>query len=325
MSISIDDYCKNPQLGKNLPEITRTYYNEICLLRRAMDINWQQQLSKLGQGLEHLPESLIQSILSPEGLEMIGIFEGIKLTGKLAQNAMLRAITRGAGFEIREEVAKQVAEKGLMFANSALMSHVLAGAVKEGSIAARAFMFTQLISRTAGYLSSILDIMMILSMILDAWDPAGYGQEMNAESMQSLNDEFNSKFINMYLEESTLGQDEFGRPIYGATWPVEFYADIILADETSNNIDYEKLRLSLQSEYLYNLKVNSNGDPIVWQKGGGYGLPDLISNDKFEQLAKQYSNILGDNNSIVANWIDKYFLIILGILLLFIIILVFIK
>lgn len=318
MSVSIDNYCKNPSLySKKLTTNQKTFYDNICNTRKQLNLNW----SKLGTSVASFPADMLNSMLSPEGLKMLSIFMGIDLSGKIAMSAILRTISTSVGEEVMKTASALATEKGSFFISNSLLTSVLSEAVEEGSIASKALMVTEMISEGAGEIMGILTIVQFLGAIFDSWDPNGYGNELNAESLDIINNQFNIKFMQKFLSTVSAGNDEFGNPIFYSSWPVEYYADPIIANEKKNI--YQKKFFEYTTEYLQNLTVNSNGETIYW--GPIDSDHNIITPNWFENYAKKYSDVLADKNTVVSNWINKYLLLILVIFVITILFLLFIK
>ena len=321
-SLTITKYCDNPsEYGSGLSEKTKIYYDNICLLRKGIAGDWKKRLKTIGKGTEVIAETfgnMFLSIFSPQGLEMLSIFMGINLAGKLAMNAMLRVIASGVGPEVMAMASEQAIKSGGYFVSNSILSTVLSNAVEEGTAAAKALEALEVTADAVDIFMIILTIVQFLGAIMDTWDPEGYNNQMNADALNHINSKFNEQFMISFLNHVTQSNDEFGRPILYATWPVEFYADSLIA--TSKKKKYEVKKYKYVSDYLLYLKVNSDGEPIVWPSG-----TDIISLSHFQKFAREYSLVVADKNTVVANWVNKYWVLLLGILLIILIILILIK
>ena len=98
--MDIDAYCKKPKEHTSLPKYTRDYYDGICQTRHKLSLKWRQQLERGGSSLAQAPEKIISNILSPQGLEVLGIFMGVDLASKAALNGILRGIARGVSPQV---------------------------------------------------------------------------------------------------------------------------------------------------------------------------------------------------------------------------------
>ena len=323
--VEITEYCKNPGEYDSLPLTTKVYYNGICDTRAkvesiAVDIKWNE----MGKFVVTVPLTMIQGILTPEGLAFLAKFEGVLLGGELVMNVMLRSLAKGVGKNIMESAAKMALEEGttrfsFAFINNAIMTKALTTAIEAGSYASYALTTLKLISTSASVVLSILNIVMIIGMIIDMIDPSGYNEMLDADNLEEFIKYFNLSFTTSFLDGFINGQDEFGNPIYGAVWPVEYYADQMLNNETTEEYDAKAFIYNI--EYLAALKYNSLGQLICY----GQEQKTLINNPMIEKAAKRFSLILSDNNTIVYDWIYRLWPILLVFLILIIIFLVALK
>jgi len=323
--VEITEYCKNPGEYDSLPLITKVYYNDICDTRAKIssmgsDINWKES----GRFVLRVPLTFIEGILTPEGLAFLGKFEGVILGGELVMNYMLRSIAKGAGKHIMAEASAMALKEGttrfgFAFINNAIMTNVLSTAVVEGSAYAVALTAAKIIMTSANVLLTILNILMILGMILDMIDSKGYNQMLNADILETIVNDYNYLFTKAFMDGFVNGQDEFGNPTHAAVWPVEYYVDNMLNNETSE--EYDIKMFTYQVEYLASLKYNSLGQLICM----GDEQKTLINNPMIEKAAKRFSFILSDGNTIVADWIYRLWPILLVFLILIIIFLVALK
>lgn len=300
----------------DLPADTRRYYDRICATRHNIDLTWKEQLQRLGIGLLQAPEKILSNILSPEGLEMLGIFLGIDLAGKAALNGILRGIARGVGSEVMKIAEEQAVKQGALFINNVILATVLGSAVEEGTVAAAAFAVTEAVSSAVGVITAIVAIIQFLGMLIDMWDPLGYGQEVNADTMEIINNEFDTMFASKYLETLTVGKDRFGRPIHLSQLPVEYRMDIELMADKSPGSDYERKLYTYTFQYLNALKYNSDGEAMRPRPKEGQVLDPNI----FKRYANSLAFQLEGRNVEVARWTrGNVLLVALGIgILLFI-------
>jgi len=268
----IDRFCCDPT-SVQVDEATSNYYRRLCDARQESHDYWQTQLDKFGESIVNFPESFIMGILSPEGLEMLGLSLGIELSGTVAINAILRAIAAGVGKGVLQEAGILATTQGAMWANNAILTTVLAGAVKQGSAAAIAFRLTKLLSSAVSKIANVLAIVQLLGMILDSWDPAGYGQELNAAAMDALCTQFDRAFQAAFMNQVPIGQDELGKPIFPTEWPIEYTVPPPKEDEASLRDTAEKLWPYIV-EYLNSLQFNSDGYPIEKPLGGNLIAPE---------------------------------------------------
>lgn len=320
MSVDIDNYCSNPSKYSTLPPNTIDYYNNLCSLRKSIstsggnNIDW----SGLGPAFGKAPVEIVNGIFSPQGLKMISIFVGVDIAAKGTMNVVLRTIAQGLDESVMEAAVAKAAESGATFVNNAILTTVLTSAVKEGTTEAIALNITKLIADAASEVMIITMIVQLLTMVLDIWDPMGFNQLMDGTNMTNQVTEMNNAFIKQFLNTFTVGTDEFGNPINIVTWPVEYYADNLISGEKQSV--YQPKYFLYISEYLSNLTVNSEGNPIVWPKDTS---GPLLKPSHFDQLASRFSTIIANKNSVIANWIDRFLPIIIAVFIIGIIIFVF--
>lgn len=295
--MNIDTYCKNPKAYENLPPDTRKYYDKICSMKQDVGLGWKKQLEKLGIGLLQAPEKIISNMITPEGLEMLGIFMGVDLGSKIALNGILRGIARGVGPEVMEVAAEQAAEQGALFINNAIITSVLGSAVEEGTAAATAFAVTEAVSSAVSAIASVVIIIQFLGMLVDMWDPLGYSSELNADAMDVINSEFDIAFANKFLETMTIGKDRFGRPIHFGQLPVEYRVDAELLGDSKDD-DYQIKLYSYTTEYLESLEYNSDGHAMLPRVKDG----QLLDTRVFSTFANSMALTLADQNTEVARW-----------------------
>ena len=263
--------------------------------------------------------NIIASLFTPQGLKMLGIFTGVDVTAKVFYNAVARCIARGLGKDVMAAASKAAIDSGGELVTNAMLNTVITSAVKEGTIASFAFSGLKLIETVCSTLMFIQMVIQLLGAIIDAWDPAGYGEELDARSLEQFSSMFNDGFMRIFLSTASVGKDEFGRPIYFTQWPIEYYADNILNDDLSSDDDESNI-FKYCLEYWNNLKINSNGEEIKY--GDDKNLP---SNDDFSRYARSFSLIISDNNTAVAKWLYKWLPIVILLLALLIVLLILLK
>jgi hypothetical protein len=317
--MSISEYCKDPSEHSDLPEETKAFYDNICLLRKAISRDWVSDLKNVGNRMKYFPLVMLEGLFTPRGLAMLSAYKGVEFASKWVFRTILNSIARQAGEEVTQVIAEMAAEKGLTYASSAMISTVLRTALEEGTMLARLFSFVADVGEAVSIIFAIFTVIQLLTMIVDFWDPEGYGNEMNADTMDALNEQYNLRFPEQFLPAITTFNDEFGRKIQSGAWPVEFYADYIIGDLKEDY--YKDKHAQYFAEYIDKLTVNSNGEPIVWPKEGG----ELINQTTFQRIADKYSLMLADQNTVVSNWFNKYIIIAIGIVILLVIFLLLIK
>jgi len=322
--VEIDQYCKNPyEYSSSLPQETIDYYDNICEARSKVDTS-SPDWNALGETFENLPAEFIEGILSPEGLAILSMFMGVELASEVALNAMYRSIAKGVGEEVMAVAAELAIEEGttlltVPFINNAIMCKVLTSAVEAGTTEAFAFGFLKLVSAGATIAMSIFNILLILALILDSWDPSGYNQMLDADILDEIVRQFDLLFVTNTMPNIIVGNDEFGRPIYVSSWPFEYYADYTISTEKSDEYDVKSFEYNI--EYLSNLKYNSEGKVICY----GNQQKMLIDSPMVERAAAKFSLVLADQNTVVAGWIYKYWPLLLLLFILIVLFLVFVR
>jgi hypothetical protein len=271
-----------------------------------------------------LPLVFIEGVLSPEGIKILSIFMGVELGSELALNFLYRSIAKGVGEHVMLAAAKMALEQGttklgIEFINNAIMTKVLTTAVQDTGYLVYTFYALKGLATAASFLMSVWTIVMIIAFILDVWDPLGLNEMIDADIVDKIIDQMNEKFSSTFLSSVAIGTDEFGRPIHGSLWPVEYYADNIIANEKKEEYNIKMWEYIV--EYLSELKYNSEGQLICY----GEEQKTLINNPMIEQAAKKWSVVLSDQNTVVSNWIYRLWPILIVILFLIIIFLLFIK
>jgi hypothetical protein len=232
---------------------------------------------------------------------------------------MLQVVANGIGPEILEMAIVKSGEMNANLISNALLTSLCSKAVAEGAEYSYTLMFARIISDSVEGLNSALLILQIMGMIMDLWNPEGYAAELTAVDLHKICKEFDKSFTQIYLFNATVGTDEFGNPVYGSVWPVEYYADYFIFDNKSDKDDEDRFTFSL--EYLTHLSINSNGEPINWFTD----VNDLLIPDSFKKGANKLSMEIAGNNQVFASWLRKYFIIVLAIIGIIIVFLIFIK
>ncbi len=326
MSVPIDKYCKDPSAYITLlPDFTRKYYDSICKAQNQLQ-NEPSKGKQVGTAIGMIPVNMITGLLSPAGLKMFGIFLGIQLGPKLIGGAILRAITKGIGKEVIDFTTELADKEGSFLASNALMSQIITDAVEEGSAAAVAAATIELITKSLDVIGFVLFIVQMITAIIDAWDPLHFKEQLNAQTLQKLIvDPMNQQFTEILLKNFSTVTDEQGQRVVVIEWPVEYYADQLISNEkgnppqalcpgTSKKCSYDIIKLNAYAEYLSSLKFNSNGQPLIWPKGG-----KMLTESDIAKVTDQVDYILADRNVVVALWIKRWWIIIVVVVVLLVI------
>ena len=279
--------CNN--IDSRLPPKTKQYYQRVCQLQNEMDINWKDQLAKLGEGIVNLPFEFLQAMLTPEGIETMGLFLGIDIGSKAAMNIMLRTIARGIGPEVMAEAQELAIAEGFTFVNNTLLVSVLTEAVEEASVSAVALQIVTSMGEALEAAASVFAIVQILVAILDSWDPEGYGNMLDGSTMKILNEEFDRQFQIRFMNQVPIGRDKYGNPIHSSSWPIKYKIPL----NNTNKIWH------YVTEYLSALDYNSDGQPLKPRKAGGTIIGDL--NLAAQRLAREIT----DSNTNAIIWIHN--------------------
>lgn len=330
--MDIDKYCQNPS-RYSLPKETKDYYDQVCLSRKSFakhNKEVREWLAKHGKSIGQkgiafgefsvmMINNMFQGMLSPQGLEYMGIFFGIDMGMKVMGTIMLRSLLKGLASEVWENAVAMATEKGAMFVSSTVMATALAKGAEESATAMAIKNISEGVSKAIDKITYILMIVQFLGVILDAMDRQGYGKQLDASMLDYIGEQYDQLFTQKFLQVYVVGKDAFGRDLHYAHWPVEYsgisleaYINQVLSKE-----DQDKYQLKYYQyiiEYVESLKINSDGYSICWPQGG-----KLITEDEFFTYVDSFSMILADRNTVVAEWLHKYWLIVAFLLLLLII------
>ena len=147
-------------------------------------------------------------------------------------------------------------------------------------------------------------ILMLISTIMDSWDPFGFDTEINSAAVSKFSNLFDTVFMEKILSIS----------YYTPEWPSEYYADSIITSSYVDKTEYNKKIIKYSTLYLSNLATNSNGIIVCTPPP-----QSLITMSDFDKLENQLMLLLADNNTVVENWFYRFWPLIL-----FIVILIFI-
>jgi hypothetical protein len=326
MSVPIDKYCKDPSAYTTLlPDYTRKYYDSICKAQNQLNKDPSKGV-QIGEAIASIPGNMVLSILTPKGLEMFGIFFGIQMTPKLIAGAILRVIAKGVGQPVLDFTAELAEEGGSFLASNVLMSKYITDAVEEGSSAAAAAAAIEMITDALDVVGVILFIVQMLTAILDAIDPGGFGEQLDAKSLQEeIVDPMNQQFTEILLQNFSSITDEQGTRVVVIQWPVEYYADRLISKEkgnppqslcagTNQECSYDLIQTKAMAEYLSSLRFNSDGQPLIWKKGG-----NMLTESDIAKMADHIDYIFADQNVVVALWIKRWWIVILVVVVLLVI------
>lgn len=331
--VTFEKYCDDPVGHKDaVPEQTRKNWDPLCKARSQIKTQQENIWKQIGGGFETAGNftgqalyGAIIGIYSPQLWEYIGIFEGAKISIKLALNTFLRFLAKGYGVEIGEAVAK--ASSGIFFDSPALLldstvtATILREAIDETVERAIGITIAETIAESTSVIFTIAAIVQVLGAVLDAWDPEGFDKLFDGDQIQDLSNDFNAQFITGILNNLSVIKSSSGVPIQIKSWPIEYTFDhIIKADLCGKTKDYWTQRnLIYNHNYLNSLKYNSNGHPINWKMAGNR--MHTTSQEFFNSQVYALNNVISDGNAVVATWLTKWWPVVLIILIAIIVVL----
>ena len=329
MSVPIDSYCADPSAyTSELSPSTRKYYDSICKARQSLNKQYYASKGdKISEAIFSIPYNLIESFLSPSGLQILGVTMGITVGPKLLGGAILRGMAKGLGEPLLDFSADLAAKEGSYIASNAIMTTIISEAAGEASIAATAAEIIEAIGDAVSAVGELLILVNILSLVFDALDLGGFSQELTGSSLQKIVDQFNLSFANIVLTQLSTVETPNGEKITVRPWPVEYFADNTewfgkavgnpnraLCANTGGKCSYQLIYARAYAQYLLSLKNNSDGFPIIWPKGG-----ELLNESDLQRLGDHIDYILGDQNVVVASWIKRWWIVIIVVAILLII------
>lgn len=333
-TISPDQYCKNPQAYKNTPGIdnqTKLYWSNYCRLKKEMNNQKMPSHTSFGQAIPEAIERFLLAIVSPKGLEMMGIIMGGSIVYKSAKTAIGKLIKYGLDEESLKIAEDFIAKGGSeVIANGGILTKALFSDMAfvdikvaeeigySGGKYAASFLFDLLGDFLDGFNKALL-VLQILSMIFDAWDPCDLNLMLDNKQLALFTRNFNAQFRSSLLANLESTKDSYGHTIVSADWPLQYYAERSALIPFKNKY-YDNIKMNLMFSYLNSLQFNSCGLPMNYQKGGK---GKLVTNDIIKGLNLDLFVYFSDDNTVVINWMAKWWPILLGVfLLLFVLFLV---
>jgi hypothetical protein len=296
--------------------------NDIAKLAGLAGKGAKGALDVLGKALVNM----IMSMLTPEGMKMLGIFLGadfgMKTLYKLVLRTVKNYISKGITKGITDLSARISADAAIDAAssNAAVMASEMAGEM--GSALAGEQGAAWALENLGEVFGGIMDIFMVLqvmSMVFQAWDPCNYNTQLSKNSVNK----FTSSFNKMYRENGVVAYNSFtdvyGRTEYLNVWPIEYTGTQFLLDIHTSK-EYKLAYTRYTAQYLSSLRVNSVGDPI-YLPNGGVTISQMNSSD-WKNMERQVSNFFAEGNTVVGNVFMKFwpvFVILIIIILTFII------
>jgi len=339
--VSFDDYCKNPGQYKNsIPQSLQDYYNPLCETQKQLSTSSENDFGKElkdslkeeGEFALKLAENFLKGVFSPQGIEMLSAFQGVFLGAPFALNTIANVIDKGLPATLWKTGSKELgikgiedmaAESGAELASTAAIATLASKAVIETTAKTVLVSSLKMVADAIPIVGEVLMVIQMLSFVLDTWDPAGYNETLNNENMQKYINGLNAAFYNNFLSLSYGSVDEFGNQIINTQWPLEFEItnNPLYFQEKYQGRDDQEWLLQYQYEYLLKLKVNSNGQPIVWPETSAKVITPYQLKGSSLILFKMFSN----DNVVVANWFYRYGVIVIAVLMLILLILLFLS
>ena len=278
--------------------------------------------NSFGKALSMAPEvikGMVEMIFTPEGLEVLAAFEmSTYVWKKVVVNLLVKKVIRGTLVKLAGTEAE-----------AAIGTKVMALLAEEAVAAIDIFLIPVMLA---------IDTFMILSMLIDMWDPCALNKQIDGTSLEMLTDNYNIAFRTAIMSNIGSTIDSDGNKIFIKDWPIEFNGNSFLSKLALNTDDgqceyYSQLNGLFTSSYLLSLKTNSQGLPINWKD------PEAIQaitqtvphGDEINKMIKRgfwdkYNStpsIFVNNNTIAQNWLSKNWPIIVFIFSLIIIIVIF--
>lgn len=336
-SVNPVKYCKNPELYRNDPTLTnatRLYWDQYCIAMEELASLKAPDSKGVGDCSKEIFTNLALSFTTVEGLKLFVMnYGGEKVLGKISKSITnaFKATLSKAEIAAAEKIIRQKMTKTAF--NTALVSGRAIKAIQLADIAiakeagyyagrasvVRMMAVFRLFSSFLKYVDAVTTVLTIVGMIYDTWDPCKLNTRISNSQLGLFSSKFDIAFRDMFLAEYSIGTDANGNKLYGTNWPIKFYLeDTVLT--TYKREKYDIMRLVLSAQYLDSLQFNSDGDPIFKYNGGR-----IIKNEDLQGIYLSLVKVLGSENTLVQNWLWKWWSIPVGILLLLIIIFIVIK
>lgn len=335
-NISPNDYCKDPQKYKDTPGLddqTLLYWSQYCRLKKQINNQGMPSQNDIRKALPKALEGFILGLVSPKGLEMMGMMIGAKIAYRSVKTAVGNLIKNGLDKETLEAAEKFIADGG----DEAIAN---GGGIMDRLFADMAFVDVK-VAEEAGYsagryaASAIFDamdfvldfadeamiVLMVLSMIFDAWDPCKLNVMLDNKQLALFTTSFNDHFRQSMLADLDAITDGYGHTILNGEWPLQYYAERSALVPFKNTY-YNKIRVNLVFSYMNSLRFNSCGMPMNYQRAGS---GKLVSNDILSGLEKGAFVFFADDNTVVVNWLVKWWPVLLTVIIILIVLFLVIK
>lgn len=325
-TISKSEYCADPSKANQAklgdPNVIK-YYNSICAAQK--ELSKKTDTNSLSKAI---PQALGQFVMGlVEQLPLLGLIYGVSIPVKVGYQIALKTLEKGMSLATKEGtelLIREGIETGAIniaalittFTSEAFLS-IFGGL----SFAAKGVL------ELASFMVELIDvltwpllILQITGMIFDAWDPCHLNDQLDAKYLQQLGTQFNEGFRKTAMAAVGAMQTSYGQIYYIDIWPIEYYAEKCILPKYKQK-EYDALTTLYVGRYLNALEYNSDGEPISWPTGDG----TVVTNDHLSRASRTVSLAAADQNSVVANWLSKYWPILILILILIIVFVVVIK
>ena len=311
-------------------------------------INFGQIIGGIIDGMIHDP--VIQSY--------IGIHYGITLTPALYKY-VAENLSGDAGKALLELAGKEIAGKAISGeVTASVITTLLKNSIEDNAIRVSFYYFFELLKSFASSFGNILLIFQIFEMMIDSWDPCGFNQLLDQNTLDTIITQYDNAFIKALYYSNPDSNNDISTVFkyiditqLAPKIPEEFTANMLFnflnkewdsstkqvvprknglfnqinCPGNMNCMDYYTIGEGLGGpwtlEYFSNLKNNAAGEPIQWNNGST--LP--FNEDSFQKARDSLSLQFANQNTIVESWIAKYWIYIILIILLILTILLLIK
>lgn len=329
-AVNPDDYCKDPSKYVNiLKDDTIKSWNMFCDAKKSSkDKNTGgTSIEDIGKAVPAAILKMIQSMLTPEGLGMLGAYFGVNLAVKAIYSRMVETIALNISKELSQSGAKMIAD-GLSEA-AVNISTVFVAMIEKfifEELTIGGLYACKLLLDAVGWIGEVaipflgeaMMLFQLLGMIFDGWDPCALNFELDDKAIDTFNTSFDNVFRENILRPLTSVTDVYGNVYFFDLWPIEFYADNSFLVNDKPDV-YGPILAQFMTKWLCSQRTNSYGQPIAWPKGG-----KLIDNSVLAQFERSAVLDFTNNNKVVANWAIRFMPIILLIIFFILLFIIFV-
>lgn len=270
-------------------------------------------LKPTGNLLKAIAKKGISKTTEEAGIEMAN--KGIdRMTINMVSMADVTAevIAEDMGAKVAEDATFSAGKYSIDLLMRGMAETIGKGLVDMGEI------MTEMIEAT----DPVMDIMLVLQitgMIFDGLDPCDLNLQLDADQLTTFTNSFNDSYRRTVMSSVESSQDSYGHITYNALWPLPYYAEQSAILPFKQDY-YKKIQTKLTMQYLATLTHNSDGYPIYRPSGG-----NLVKNKVISGIALQELGFFSNNNTVVENWISKWWPILAGIFILIIVLMIVIN